>query len=166
MVDATDRLALPLLQSGQSQKEITHNEALIRIDALLHLAVESQGEVGPPLSPEVGQAWIVAAPAIGAWVGREGWIAAFHAGGWAFAEASEGWLAWVRNEGVFAYRVADGWRSNAWPVKGLSVSGDAMLAMQQPAIASPAGGEVVDVQARHVLGQVLSALRTHGLIGI
>ena len=163
-MEATERYELPLLQSGQSQKEITHNEALIRLDALLHLAIESQAAAAPPASPEPGQCWIVAASAAGAWAGKEGQVAQFHAGGWSFIEPADGCLAWVKDEGLFAYRSAGDWRSDAWPVRRLRLGGATMLTAPQPAIANPSGGGVVDAEARSILVQVLEALREQGLI--
>lgn len=165
MADATDRYALPLLQSGQSQKEVTHNEALIRLDALLHLAVEGQASDAPSL-PEPGQCWIVVAPASGAWTEQEGRIAQYHAGGWNFVEPVDGCLAWIKGEAVFAYRSGGEWRSDAWPVKGLKIDDAMLLAPPQPAIADPASGSVVDAEARMALVQILAALRQHGLIEI
>lgn len=163
MADATDRYALPLLQSGQSQKEITHNEALIRLDALLHLAVEGFAAASPML-PEPGRCWIVAAPASGAWTGQEGRIAQYHAGGWNFIEPADGCLAWIKDEAVFAYRSGDEWRSDAWPAQGLQIGGARLLAPPQPAIADPASGNVVDIEARATLAKILAALRQHALI--
>ncbi|HLZ79899.1 MAG TPA: hypothetical protein VKQ09_11235 [Sphingomonas sp.] len=39
MSDATTRFALPLIAPGQAQKELFHNEALARVDALLQPSV-------------------------------------------------------------------------------------------------------------------------------
>lgn len=166
MAEATDRYGLPLLQAGQSQKEVTHNEAIVRADALLHPAVESRTLASPPTSPAPGQAWIVATGASGEWAGRDGSIAAFQAGGWTFVVPSEGCLVWVKNEGVFAVFAPGGWNAEAWPVKGLSLDGDGLLTNPQPAIAAPTGGATVDNEARAVIGQILSALRAHGLIQV
>ena len=164
MVETTERYGLPLLQAGQSQKEITHNEAVVRTDALLHPSVESRTLTAPPSSPTPGQAWIVGSGASGDWAAHDHAIAAFHAGGWAFIAPSEGCLAWVRSEGVFALFGSGGWDTGRWPVNGLNLGGDAMLTSRQPAIAAPSGGTTVDAQARTALDLILSALRAHGLI--
>ena len=47
----TPRLGLPLLAAGQAQKHVTHNDALMRLDALAHLAVASRAQTVPPGSP-------------------------------------------------------------------------------------------------------------------
>jgi len=66
MSEMSTRYALPLLDAGQAQKEITHNEAIDRVDALLHLAVASMDLTDPPLLPPLGAAWIIGAGAVGA----------------------------------------------------------------------------------------------------
>ena len=37
----TPRLALPAIEAAQAQKHVTHNEALVLLDALTHLAAET-----------------------------------------------------------------------------------------------------------------------------
>lgn len=164
MAETTDRHGLSLLQSGQSQKEITHNEALVRIDALLHAAVESRAEAVPPSSPIPGAMWIVADGASGEWAGQAGRIACFHGGGWSFIEPVEGCLIWSKADALFVRREAASWIVGDWPVTRLMIEGQPLLSRRQPAIDSPTGGPVVDTQARAALDQILAALRTHGLI--
>ena len=50
----TDRFALPLLQPGQAQKEMFHNEALAALDLLIQPAVEAVGVNTPPTAPRIG----------------------------------------------------------------------------------------------------------------
>jgi hypothetical protein len=164
MAGTTDRYALELLASGQAQKEVSHNEALVRIDALLHAAVESRTLATPPAAPAAGQCWLVADGASGDWAGQAGKLAFFCAGGWRFATAQDGCLVWVRAEGVFARRTPWGWNVGDWPAHAVVIGGDKVLGGRQPGIATPAGGSVIDVEARSAIGSVLAALRTHGLI--
>lgn len=166
MAEATGRYGLPLLQAGQSQKEITHNEAIVMADALLHPSVESRALTAPPSSPTPGQSWIVGSEGSGDWAGHDDAIAAFHAGGWSFIAPSEGCLAWVRDEGVFALFGTGGWETGQWPVNGLLLGGDVLLTTTQPPIADPSGGTTVDAEARTAIGLMLASLRAHGLIGV
>src|SRR3546814_11391087 len=86
----TPRFALPLLAVAQAQKEVTHNEALTLLDALVHAAIEAGPLATPPASPAVGQCWIVDAAATGAWTGEGSAIAIWTAGGWRFAAPRAG----------------------------------------------------------------------------
>ena len=54
----TPRLALPAIEAAQAQKHVTHNEALVLLDALTHLAVESRALSAPPGSPGEGSSYI------------------------------------------------------------------------------------------------------------
>ena len=164
MADTTERYGLPLLQAGQSQKEITHNEAVVRMDALLHPSVENRALVAPPASPTPGQSWIVGAGASGEWAGHDSAIAAFQAGGWTFLVPFEGCIAWVKSEGVFAVFTSGAWNDQGWPVNGLLLGGVAMLTDRQPAIADPSGGTAIDGEARTAIADILATLRAHGLI--
>ena len=74
MAEATTRHGLPLLQAGQAQKEVTHNEALVLLDLLAHPAVEGVLAT-PPAAPTPGQGWIIGAGATGAWSGQDGALA-------------------------------------------------------------------------------------------
>lgn len=162
MPDTADRYALPLIQSGQAQKDVTYNDAMTRIDALLQLAVEGTRTV-PPTAPATGECWIVGPAASGAWAGLDGRIAAFTSAGWLTIVPHEGCLAWLKDAGVFALFRSGGWQSEAWPVKALSIGGRTVLGVAAGVVAAPAGGTVIDVQARAVLEQVLSGLRSLGL---
>ena len=50
----TASLALPLLAAAQAQKHITHNEALILLDAVAQIAVRAVGQNAPPANPVAG----------------------------------------------------------------------------------------------------------------
>ncbi len=66
----TPRFSLPLLATAQAQKELTHNEALLLIDALLHGTVEGGPVSDPPPAPAAGQCWLVGASPTGEWAGQ------------------------------------------------------------------------------------------------
>lgn len=89
----TPNLVLPYLAANQSQKHVTVNEALRRLDALVQITVQSAALAAPPGSPAEGQRWIVAAAATGIWAGQSGKIAAWQDGAWAFYAPLDGWTA-------------------------------------------------------------------------
>lgn len=91
-------LSLPLIQPSQAQKHVTHNEALIRLDALLHLASETFNLNMPPSNPEDGERYIIGLEPEGAWSGHSREIAAFTDAMWHFFTPVAGWQAWVRDE--------------------------------------------------------------------
>jgi hypothetical protein len=106
----TPRLALPLIDGAQAQKHVTHNEALVLLDALAQLAVESRTQTAPPGAPPDGACYIPAAGATGAWSGWDGQVAVFSGGGWLRIVPLPGLKAWVRAERL-AVTYEDGvWR--------------------------------------------------------
>ena len=164
MSELTDRYALPLLQVAQAQKEVTHNEALGVIDALLHLAVESATTAAPPSSPSPGQAWIVPAAATGTWAVRAGEVASFTSGGWRYSVPREGCVAWLKDVQRFAVRTAAGWHDDGWPAAGVRVGSRLALTGAAPTVAGASGGAVVDLEARGAIAALLTALRAQGVI--
>jgi hypothetical protein len=94
----TPRLALPAIEAAQAQKHVTHNEALILLDALVQLAVESRALATPPGSPAEGACYIPAAGASGDWSGWDGQIALYSGGGWLRIIPVSGLKAWVKAE--------------------------------------------------------------------
>ena len=159
------RFALPLLHAGQAQKEMFHNEAVVRIDALLHPAVVAVGIDTPPPDPEPGQAWIVGDAATGEWAGRADQIASWTEGGWRFAAPRDGMELWVEGLAQPArYRAGAGWQAGVIVASRIEIDGVQVVGGQAAAIATPAGGATVDDQARAAIAAILDALRAHGLI--
>jgi hypothetical protein len=166
MSQISPRFDLPLLVSGQAQKEITHNEALIALDALLHGAIESRLLNIPPENPSPGGLWLVPdAPApVGAWDGQAGKLAMATTGGWRFLTPQIGMLLWNKAEHVFGYHNAYGWVWGDWSVSQLVIGGERVVGPRQPGVGPPNGSSVVDSEARACLAQILALLRTHGLM--
>jgi hypothetical protein len=65
----TPNLSLPLLAAAQAQKHVTHNEALLALDALVQCAVLDRDLAAHPPPPENGERYIVGPSPSGA-VGR------------------------------------------------------------------------------------------------
>lgn len=140
----TPRMALPLLYPGQAQKEVFVNEALIRIDVLLHAQVEGVAS-SPPASPVDGSCWIVAANPLGDWTGKSANIACRAAGNWLFVAPQDGMSVTVTASGqIMRYR------SGQWSFPA--------------AIPAPQGGETVDSQARAAISILLARLVEAGLL--
>lgn len=164
MTDATARFALPFLASGQAQKELFHNEALARIDALLLPVVESVLRDAPPAAPAAGQCWIVGAAPAGAWAGQALALAAWTDDGWRFVAPRAGLRAWSLADTLPAMFDGAGWRLGAIHARQVIVDGVPVVSAQQSAIANPAGGTAPDSEARAAISAILGALRAHGLI--
>jgi hypothetical protein len=94
----TTNLALPLIAAAQAQKHVTHNEALLAIDALLGCAVKDKDLTAPPSAPAEGDRYIVAAAPTGAWAGKATNIAAWQDGIWRFYAPRAGFIAFVTDE--------------------------------------------------------------------
>lgn len=94
---STSRLSLPVIEAAQAQKHVTHNEALVLLDALTQLTVESRVLTAPPGSPAEGACYIPASSATGAWNGWDEQIAVY-SGGWFRIVPQPGLKAWVRAE--------------------------------------------------------------------
>lgn len=112
-------LALPFVEAAQAQKHVTVNEAIRRVDALLHLSVVSRALSLPPAEPVEGARYIVGGAAQGAWSGHEGEVAALIDGAWTFFTPRAGWRAFDEQTGVLL--VHDG--ANWSPVSGAGGSG-------------------------------------------
>ena len=164
MNELTERLALPLLHVAQAHKEMTHNEALMLIDLLLHGCVAGVAQDAPPPAPTVGQCWIVGAAPTGDWAGQAGRIAGMTDGGWRFVLPREGMrFWWTGGETTVEFR-GGAWRTGEVRARRILIDGIPVIGPQQPAIASPQGGTTRDEEGRTAVSAIIATLRTHGLI--
>ena len=120
----TPRLSLPLLQAAQAQKHVTVNEALVRVDGLTQLVLQSVSTSVPPGLPADGDCYAVPTGATAGWVGQDGKIAIFSNGGWIFVVPMSGWRAWVVDLSGKATFGGSGWIVGA---VAKSASGAAMV---------------------------------------
>lgn len=128
-MDVTTNLSLPYIMAAQAQKHVTHNEALRVLDAAVQLSVEDRDLSAPPSSPAEGARYIVAASASAGWAGHAGHVAAYQDGTWAFVPPKEGWIAWIRDEDLFAV-----WSGTTWIVLTAAVNPVAMVVYAELAI--------------------------------
>lgn len=104
----TSNLGMALLESSQAQKEVTINEALVCLDAMISGAVLDKDLATPPGSPAAGAVYIVAASPTGAWAGKATYIA-YYDQVWRFIAPATGMRVWVRDE--LQYYT---WSGTAW----------------------------------------------------
>lgn len=161
----TPRLALPFLAVGQAQKEFTHNESLQTLDMLVAGSVEQPPLATPPASPALGACYIVASGATDAWAGRSQCVAAWTSGGWRFVPPVEGMRLNDRTSGTWAAFRSGAWELGIERAAALLIEGQQVVGARVAAIASPAGGTVIDNEARAAIDAILGALSQHGLIG-
>ena len=112
----TMRLGIPLLQPAQAQKHVTVNEALMRLDGMVGLVLQSATLADPPLAATDGMCWGIAIGATGAWVGKGGQIAIRSNGGWIFQTPTLGMRAFIVDQGQQA--IYDGTR---WVVGAITL---------------------------------------------
>ncbi|PTW49899.1 uncharacterized protein DUF2793 [Rhodovulum kholense] len=159
----TPNLSLPLLQAAQSQKHVTVNEALTRLDALVQLRLQSVTVSAPPMGAPDGQAWGVPAGGEGLWEGKDGRIAVQDNGGWVFVAPLPGWRAYVVDAGADMR-----WTGSAWAAIGAAVSasgaGIALRVLEFDHVLTPGGaqdtGVVIPSHATvfGVTGRVIEAI--------
>lgn len=113
---------IPWIDSGQAQPDVTHNIALLVIQAMLSGALD-RGINTPPGSPTTGDVYIIgSAPVAGAWSGRANCVAIWDGAAWRFVPGNtsagtpitmgarqEGMRLWVSDENTY-YK----WGGSAW----------------------------------------------------
>lgn len=141
---SSSRHQLPYLFVAQAQKELTHNEALARIDALLHPVVQNRLSTPPVLTlADTGKCWLVDAGSTGEWLNKFNEIAVWAGGSWRFLAPVIGMR--VRN---LALETDIVWRGSAW--------------VSAPTVADPQSGATIDVEARAAIVALLTHFRAIG----
>lgn len=158
----TPRLGLPLIAAGQSQKDVTHNEAVLALDRLVALAIASRNVAVPPPAPAIGACYIVPTGAAAAWGHPDGSLVHWQGAAWLAQTPRDGQIAVVVDEAILLVYLGS-WRSNL-PVAGLAIGARTVLAASPAAITPPAGGATVDTEARAVLAALVSALQQQGIL--
>ena len=105
----TANLALPLMAAAQAQKHVTHNEALVVLDALVQLAVLDKDLTAPPAAAADGDRYLVPVGATGAWAGWDRRVVRRQDGAWVSSVPKAGWLAWVIDEADLYTFAGGGW---------------------------------------------------------
>jgi Protein of unknown function (DUF2793) len=141
------RHQFPFLAVGQAQKEMTHNEALLLIDALLHPSVQTELQAPPAANTETdnGKSWLIGAGSNGAWAGKDGQIAHWTGGSWRYLVPRDGMRIWNIALQVEMHNIGGQW---------------AIMS----AIQAPSGGTVIDSEARSAIAAILQMLHSSGAI--
>lgn len=117
----TTRLGLPLIAPEQAQKHLTHNEALLALDGIVHLRLAARGATVPPGEPDLGASYALGVDAEGGWAGHDGENATWTEGGWRFAVPGEGWLGWDEGAGAPLVFRQGSWQPLFADVPGIGV---------------------------------------------
>lgn len=159
MPENSARLELPLLHAGQAHKELTHNMALLRLDALVHAAVVADDCLSPPAAPSAGQCWIVPQAGAAAWAMPAGSIAAFTGQGWLVIAPQAGMWLWIHSRKKFCWHDGTNWQATGLPcVLSASWHEDSGTAWD-----APIAGETIDAAARQKIDEIINFLKSHGL---
>ena len=86
------------------------------------------------------------------------------ASGWRYLLPVDGLSALIRSNRLRAEYFAGSWEIGVPRASAIEIGGEQVLAARLAAIASPSGGTTIDAEARAAIGEILAALRGHGLI--
>ncbi len=107
----TLNLGLPYLAASQSQKHVTHNDALDMTDALVHLAVASRVVSTPPATLVDGVRYLLPASVTGAFAGQGGNLAIYQNQSWRFVIPRIGWRLYIIDEQMLVLYNGTTWNS-------------------------------------------------------
>jgi hypothetical protein len=119
MADST-LLGLPYLDAAQSQKHITHNEALSVLDLCVQISLAGVDTTFPPVSPMEGQRFHISAGATGSFSGHAGDIACWQNSAWRFLSPRPGWIAFVPGTTDILFYDGTDWHSIAVAIHELA----------------------------------------------
>lgn len=89
------------MTAAQSQKHVTFNEAILKLDAFSQSSIIDRDLTAPPGSESDGDLYIVGASATGSWSSQDGNLALYVNGDYVFITPVEGMAFWVDDEDIF-----------------------------------------------------------------
>jgi len=109
---ATTRLAITELTVGQATKEITINENMWRLDALVQGIIQDRDLTAPDGSETEGDLFLLAGAGTGDWDGKDAtYLAHYYNSSWHFYSLKEGMRFWVADEDVFVIYNGSTWET-------------------------------------------------------
>src|SRR6185503_10951669 len=81
-----------------------------------------------------------------------------------FARSRDGLVAFVKSTAVWALFRGGAWELGTVRGSSLVLGGQQVVGTRAAAIGGPTGGTTIDAESRTAIGQILTALRQHGLI--
>lgn len=117
-MSVSDRLSLPYIAPQQSQKHVTHNEAVRRLDAVVQASVKDRNLAAPPPSPAAGDSYIAATGASGDWSGGADALFVFQDGAWVKIDPHTGFIVWVEDEAAALVFNGSSWQAFSGQASG------------------------------------------------
>jgi hypothetical protein len=152
------------IQPAQVDKATTHNEALALLDVAISAAIDGFLVDTPPANPTVGSSYVVGANPTGAWVGHPRALCGYTEGGWRFIAPFDGLSALDKASGETVIFRGGTWEKGQARAAKLSIGGNQVVGARGAAVVDPAGGTIIDAEARAAIAAILGRLRAHGLI--
>src|SRR5262249_996836 len=115
--------------AAQAQKHVTHNDALMMLDALVHLSVIEANRLDPPDAPADGDRYLLGEAPTGAFSVHGGQIALYDQGLWRFMMPRRGRETYVAAQGKVLVYDGTTWHLPAIdqvPLLGVGTSADAL----------------------------------------
>lgn len=131
----------------------------------IHPVVLSRAVTTPPVSPTLGDRYIIPSGATGAWAGRTNQVAVFLVGGWQFMQPKAGWLFYVADESGDAYYSGTAW---SLPRKSTGTWTPTLLGgttVGNPSYSSRAGFFVTDGPFMELSVSMVFSGTGHGMVG-
>src|SRR5581483_5344441 len=105
----TPHLGMPLIAASQSQKHVTHNQAIVILDSIVMLSVIDSTHTAPPGSPAEGDRYKVGSGATGTWATWDLNVALYTNGQWVKLTPKKGWTCFDEATGALTV-----WTGSAW----------------------------------------------------
>ncbi|OBQ58031.1 DUF2793 domain-containing protein [Mesorhizobium loti] len=106
----SNRLGITELAETQSNRSVTVNEAIAKLEAgATCFAAISIGDTAPPGSPAEGDLYVLGASPTGAWSGQGKNVAVYYNAAWFFLPAIEGALAYAQDDNAYYFYSGSAW---------------------------------------------------------